>query len=82
MPERKFEPYKDGELEIILSVVPTASNIRRLSNLLDRSEEAIKIVYKIAFDTGPFGRTARAQVQRIIEAKENVGIVIGRKTVR
>ena len=53
MTERKGKPYKDGELEIILNVVPTASNISWLSQVLDRSKEAIKIVYKILYDTGP-----------------------------
>ena len=53
MPTRTGKPYKDGELETILSLAPTDANIRWLSTLLERSEEAIEIVYKIAFEHGP-----------------------------
>jgi hypothetical protein len=44
MPARTNKPYKDGELDVILSLAPTADNIQRLSRLLDRSEDAIQIV--------------------------------------
>lgn len=79
MPIRKNEPYKDGELDVILSLAPTTDNIKRLSKLLDRSVEAIQIVYKIAFEHGPFARAATVQVRKILEAKKRVGIDIGRK---
>lgn len=79
---RKNQPYKDGELETILSLAPTESNIKWLSKLLERSEEAIEIVYKIAFDHGPFGKNADIQERKILEAKERVGIKIGRKNPR
>lgn len=82
MANRSGKPYKDGELETILSLAPTESNIRWLSTLLERSEEAIEIVYKIAFEHGPFGKEAGVQERKIIEAKERVGIRIGRKTPR
>lgn len=82
MPDRTGKPYKDGELEVILSLAPTKTNIRWLSTLLERSEEAIKIVYKIAFEHGPFGENADIQEKKIIDAKEKVGISIGRKKSR
>ena len=44
MHDRKWKIYKDGELEVILSLVPTSRNISYLSRLLDRSESAIEIV--------------------------------------
>lgn len=82
MPNRTGKPYKEGELEVILSLAPTKENIKWLSVLLERSEEAIEIVYKIAFEHGPFGENADIQERKIIEAKERVGICIGRKKSR
>ncbi|MBT1077181.1 MULTISPECIES: hypothetical protein [Geobacter] len=82
MANRTGKPYKDGELEVILSLAPTKDNIRWLSILLERSEEAIEIVYKIAFEHGPFGENADIQERKIIDAKERVGISIGRRKSR
>lgn len=79
---RKGTKYKEGELETILSLAPTTANIMWLSKLLERSEPAIEIVYKIAFEHGPFGKTSDIQVRKICEAKERVGIRIGRKKPR
>lgn len=76
---RKNKPYKEGELEVILSLAPTEANIRWLSMLLERTEEAIQIVYKIAYENGPFGSEAVVQVRKIVKAKEAMGIRIGRK---
>ena len=82
MPSRTNKPYKEGELEVILSLPPTTENIRWLSKLLDRSEGAIEIVYKIAYEHGPFGKRSTIQEKKIIDAKERVGIKIGRKKAR
>jgi hypothetical protein len=82
MNSRKNQPYKDGELETILSLAPTKANIRWLSLLLERSTDAIEVVYKIAFEHGPFGKQAGIQEQKVIEAKKRVGIGIGRKKPR
>ena len=82
MASRTNEPYKDGELDIILSLAPTVDNIQRLSSLLERSEKAIEIVYKIAFEHGPFGHRATVQERKILAAKKRVGIKIGRKKPR
>ncbi|MBE3143647.1 MAG: hypothetical protein IMZ61_06965 [Planctomycetes bacterium] len=82
MDERKGKIYRDCELEIIMSLVPTSKNIGYLSRLLARSESAIKIVYKIAYESGPFGKNADIQEKKIIEAKNNVGIIMGRKSPR
>ena len=78
MNDRKYKPYKDGELEVILSMAPTKQNIKWLSALLDRTPNAIEIVYKIAYEHGPFGKNAEIQERKIIDAKERVGITIGR----
>ena len=78
MATRKGDPYKTGELETILSMVPTKANVSFLSELLDRSESAIKIVYRIAYGADSFGRGADVQARKIRQAKRRVGIVIGR----
>jgi len=45
---------------------------------LGRSERAIEVVYKIAFEHGPFGKDAGIQEEKIFAAKKRVGIAIGR----
>ncbi len=82
MPTRTGNPYKEGELGVILSLAPTKDNIFWLSKLLERSEQSIQIVYKIAFEHGPFGKDSGIQEKKIIEAKERIGLVIGRKKPR
>lgn len=74
--------YKEGELEVILSLAPTENNIRWLSTLLERSQAAIEVVYKIAYEHGPFGKDVGIQERKIIQAKNRVGIKIGRKKPR
>lgn len=80
MTKRKGSEYKDGELEVILSMVPTEANIKWLSKLLERSPSAIQIVYKIAYEHGPFAKSANIQQKKILAAKKRVGISIGRKS--
>ena len=80
MPDRTGKPHKAGKLEPILNLAPTKANIRWLSTLLERTESAIQIVYKIAFEHGPIGKDVGIQERKIIEAKARIGIRIGRKT--
>ena len=82
MHNRSGEPYKEGELEVILSLAPTIANIKWLSVLLERSTDSIELVYKIAFEHGLFGKEASVQERKIIEAKQRVGIKLGRKKPR
>lgn len=82
MNSRKGQEYKDGELEVILSLPPTKQNIYWLSKLLERSEESIQVVYKIAYEHGSFGKDAGIQEKKIIEAKKRIGLEIGRKKAR
>lgn len=82
MPGRTGKPYKEGELEVILSLPPTTQNIRWLRKLLERTEKSIQIVYKIAFERGLFGKDSVIQEKKIIEAKERIGLDVGRKKPR
>jgi hypothetical protein len=79
---RTVKPYRDGELEVILSLPPTAANIRWLSSALGRSESAIRVVYRFAFGHGSFGKQAKSMDTKVLAAKKRVGIGIGRKTPR
>ena len=65
MTERKGKEYKEGELEIILALAPTEQNITNLSKLLDRTPDAIKLVYRIAFEYGPFAKEATSQEKKV-----------------
>lgn len=77
--DRKNQPYRGGELEVILSLVPTVDNIDYLSQLLGRSVEAIEIVYRIAYENRDFGKGAKSQYSKIQAAKKKLGIAIGSK---
>lgn len=77
MTTRKGEPYKPGELEIILSLAPTRGNIENLAKLLERSKGAVSIVYKVAYEGGTFGKTADIQRRKILAAKKALDIRIG-----
>jgi hypothetical protein len=82
MTTRRNREYASGELEVILSLAPTKQNIDFLSQLTGRTAKAISIVYRIAYDHGPFARSADTQQEKILRAKRRVGIVIGRQTSR
>lgn len=82
MTRRTGAVYETGELETILSLVPTAKDIQYLSALLGRSKQAISIVYRIAYGQGPFGSSADIQTKKILKAKRDVGITIGRTKPR
>jgi hypothetical protein len=50
--------------------------------LQDRTPKAIEIVYKIAYEHGPFAKSAAVQQEKILAAKKRVGVSIGRKTLK
>ena len=67
---------------VIISLAPTEANIKWLALLLDRTPKAIEIVYKIAYEHGPFANSADVQQEKILAAKKRVGVGIGRKTLK
>ncbi|TFZ03390.1 hypothetical protein [Ramlibacter rhizophilus] len=74
--ENKGREYRVGELELILSLPPTKTNIAHLATSLGRSESAISIVYKIAYQPdAPFGSNADIQRQKIEAAKTQLGFM-------
>lgn len=76
---RRGKPYVDGELAIILGIVPTERNIQNLSKLLGRSAAAIEIVHGQASGFGSFGESATSQRRKIMAAKRELRLAIGRR---
>ncbi len=81
MARSKSTVYRDGELELILSLAPTAENIKRLSGVLGRSEDALKLVYRRAFGFGRFPE-GKAFGRKVLDAKNRLGIDFGPMTER
>ncbi len=81
MPRTPSHQYREGELELILSLAPTAENIQRLAKVLDRSESALQLVYRAAFGRGAFPE-GKAFNQKVLAAKKALGIAVGLKTPR
>jgi len=80
-PARKSRPFRDGELDVILSMVPTKDNIARLAMLLERSEDAIVVIYRKAYAHGDFTKSSKVMQKKILAAKKRLGIVLGRQTL-
>jgi len=73
--------YREGELELILSLAPTSENIQRLAKVLGRSESALQLVYRAAFGHGSFPQ-GKAFNRKVLAAKKKLGIALGRKNPR
>jgi hypothetical protein len=81
MPRLASREYREGELELILSLAPTAENLQRLAKVLGRSESALQLVYRAAYGHGAFPQ-GKAFNAKVLTAKHNLGIELGRKTPR
>ena len=76
LPKRRGRPFAPGELDVILSLTPTRTNIQRLSLLLERSEGAIETVYIVAFDSSRLRKVSVAMQKRVRAAKDRLGLCI------
>jgi len=81
---KAFEPYKQREIDLILSLTPTHLNVRNLSVSLGRSEEAIGTVFSLAYSgkwlkgmLGQMGESQNNVVTKIARAKKRLGIFVG-----
>lgn len=81
MAKPKSKEYREHEMELILSLAPSADNIRRLSAVLGRSASAIQLVYRAAFGYGAFPEGTAFNV-KVLQAKNSVGIQLGRRSPR
>jgi hypothetical protein len=81
---KAFEPYKQREVDLILSITPTHTNVRRLATALGRSEDAIMTIYSIAYSgkwlkgmLSGMDTTQNNVVTKVASAKKKLGIFIG-----
>jgi hypothetical protein len=81
---KAFEQYKQKEVNLILTMLPTHGNVRNLSAALGRSNEAIYMVFHIAYG-GKLLKDPLKNMEdhrdnvftKIAKAKKNLGIFIG-----
>lgn len=81
---RAFEPYRQKEIDLILSLVPNKTNTANLANSLGRSFDAIAMIYHLAY-SGKFLKIALADIKdtqdnvvtKVAKAKKKLGIFIG-----
>lgn len=79
-----FTPYKQEEVNLILTLVPTHDNVKNLAKSLGRSTDAIYTVYHLAYsgkwlkDTlSGMGASQNNVVTKIARAKKKLGIFVG-----
>ena len=79
-----FAPYKQQEINLILSLVPTHGNVRNLAKSLGRSNDAIYVIYHRAYSgrwlKDVLNRTEDTQdnvVTKVARAKKKLGIFVG-----
>ena len=77
------DPYRQEEINLILSLIPTHTNIKYLAKSLGRSEEAIETIYLKAYrdiwlrESILDARSMEAAVILIANAKKELGLVVG-----
>ena len=81
---RAFERYSQQEVNLILSLVPTYTNVKNLAKSLGRSDDAIYVVYHYAYSGKWLKRDLAGMeehqdnvITKIAKAKKKYGIFIG-----
>lgn len=81
-----FTPYKQEEVNLILTLAPTHANVKNLAKSLGRSIDAIYTVYHLAYSSrwlkdtlSGMGDTQDNVATKIARAKKKHGIFIGHK---
>ena len=81
---RAFERYSQQEVNLILSLVPTHTNVKNLAKSLGRTEDAIYMVYNYAYsgrwlkrDLADMDEHQNNVLTKIAKAKRRSGIFIG-----
>jgi hypothetical protein len=82
---RAFKPYLQEEVNLILSLVPTHTNVKNLAESLGRTPEAIEMVYRYAYsgkwlkrDLAIANEEGRNNIlTKTGNAKKMLGILIG-----
>ncbi len=81
---RAFERYSQQEVDLILSLVPTHTNVKNLAKSLGRTQDAIYVVYNYAYsgrwlkrDLADMDEHQNNVLTKIAKAKKKSGIFIG-----
>ncbi len=81
---RAFERYSQQEVNLILSLVPTHTNVKNLAKSLGRTEDAIYMVYNYAYsgrwlkrDLAEMDEHQNNVLAKLAKAKKKYGIFIG-----
>jgi hypothetical protein len=85
-PKRRMETYAQAEVDLILSLPPTQRNLLNLAVSLERSKNAIAVVYQLAYSGNWLKKTLKGTTDRndnvhtkIANAKRRLGIFIGHR---
>ncbi|MFH1087909.1 MAG: hypothetical protein V1737_04920 [Chloroflexota bacterium] len=64
---KAFEPYKQREIDLILSLTPTHANVRNLATALGRSQEGVMTVFSMAYS----GKLLKGMLDQTGESQDN-----------
>ena len=73
-----FSPYKQEEVNLILSSAPTHTNVKNLAKSLGRTTDAIYTIYNLAYS----GRWLRDTLKDMDDSQNNVVTKIARAKKR
>lgn len=84
---KAFDRYSKQEVELILTLPPTNTNVRNLAKALGRTEDAIFTIYFMAY-SGKWLKSMSKDmkphqdnvVTKVTAAKKKLGIFIGHET--
>lgn len=81
---KAFDPYTKQEVELILSLAPTHSNVKNLAKSPGRTENAIYLIYYLAYSgkwlkgsLKSLGPDQNNIATKVAAAKRKFGIFIG-----
>jgi len=81
---RAFSPYKQEEINLILTLAPTHGNVKNLAKSLGRTTDAIYTVYRLAYSPrwlkdllNNMKDSQDNVVTKIARAKKRLGIFVG-----
>jgi len=73
-----FNPYKQEEVNLILSLAPTHANVKNLAKSLGRTPDAIYTIYNLAYS----GRWLKDTLNDMEDSQDNVATKIARAKKR
>ena len=71
---KAFEPYKQEEINLILTMVHTYANVKNLAKSLGRNQGAIYTIYNMAYS----GKWLKSMLRDMSESQDNVVTKVAR----